>query len=328
MKAIRMKNGALTLCDAPRPAAGPGEVLVRVESAALTTGAEGRIPGACFAGIVETAPADSGFHPGDRVVCDGRIPCGQCYSCRRQQPERCGRVTTLGQDADGGLAQFAALDARGVYPLPENLSFDAGACALLAADAFAALSRVGHKLGYRLLLSAEGAFGGMLVQLARHAGAGDLLLLSGDARCRTLANDLGIAVAVPSETAEETAAALRPRYPDGITVVIEATGDNALARQLMDLICPSGLLILAGKTTSQALDGLVFDDAKDFFFHICSVAASAPKAGHFQQGLDALACGQADPASLIASVLSLDAAADAPLSPASGLGLMLVHPNE
>ena len=96
----------------------------------------------------------------------------------------------------------------------------------------------------------------------------------------------------------------------------------------MDLICPSGLLILAGKTTSQALDGLVFDDAKDFFFHICSVAASAPKAGHFQQGLDALACGQADPASLIASVLSLDAAADAPLSPASGLGLMLVHPNE
>src|SRR6476620_11122114 len=59
------------------------------------------VPGAEIAGVVRTAPADSGFKKGDRVA----------------------GLTML----NGGMAEVVALQPDRVFKLPDNVSFEAGA---------------------------------------------------------------------------------------------------------------------------------------------------------------------------------------------------------
>ena len=88
----------------PIPAAGKGELVIRIH-AALTCGTDLKVfnrgyharmiaPPALFghelAGVVhETGAGVRGFKPGMRVVALNSAPCGACYWCVRKQENLC-----------------------------------------------------------------------------------------------------------------------------------------------------------------------------------------------------------------------------------------------
>ncbi|MSQ23006.1 MAG: NADP-dependent oxidoreductase [Chloroflexi bacterium] len=163
MKAIRFhENGGaevLVLEDAPRPAPGEGEVLVRVHAAgvnpvdsAIRRGSFGSAtlpgtPGLDLAGVVEAVgPGVTAFAPGQMVFGNGR----GCY-------------------AEYALASAAALALK-----PANVSFDeAGSVGVGARTAWGGLFEVGGlQAGQRLLVhGAAGGVGIYAVQLGKWKGA-------------------------------------------------------------------------------------------------------------------------------------------------------------
>ena len=113
----------------------------------------GRFPavlGWDLAGIVITAPIESGWSPGDRVIA--------------MHPPR--------PDGSGSWQQYVTIPAQFLAPAPESVDLPTAATLPLAAlTADQALQRLDLKDGERLLITgAAGGVGGMAVQLAARAG--------------------------------------------------------------------------------------------------------------------------------------------------------------
>lgn len=154
----------LTIQDAPLPTPATGEALVAVVASTInpvdvktrtpgTPQQAGRFPavlGWDLAGIVITAPEDSGWSPGDRVIA--------------MHPPR--------PEGSGSWQQYVAIPAAVLAPAPEAVDLPTAATLPLAAlTADQALRRLDLKDGERLLITgAAGGVGGMAVQLAARAG--------------------------------------------------------------------------------------------------------------------------------------------------------------
>jgi threonine 3-dehydrogenase len=116
----REAGPGLTVGRVPRPAPGPGEVLIRVRHAGVCgtdlhiaewdSWAQGRVHpplvvGHEFAG--EVAGIGEGvteFAPGDLVTAEGHIVCGHCFQCRTGNGHICRHTTIIGVDRDGAFA--------------------------------------------------------------------------------------------------------------------------------------------------------------------------------------------------------------------------------
>lgn len=183
-------GGPLRVEHVPRPAPGPGEVLVRVAACGLgltvAHALAGRlrggaprlpiIPGHEVAGTVE-ALGEGVVEPaaGTRVLTSFYLTCGSCRFCRMGREPLCERFRGyLGADADGGYAEFVVVPASNALPIPDTVGF-VGATAI--PDAIGTPFHVCHtraqvRPGQRVLVTgAAGGVGIHMVQMARLCGA-------------------------------------------------------------------------------------------------------------------------------------------------------------
>lgn len=138
----------LRLQTAPRPSIGPNDVLLRVRAAGvgltvvIMTANPGRvtsfprIPGHEVAGeVVEVGAEVTSVAVGARVVCHFYLTCGACRFCRSGRETLCTAFRGyVGQASDGGYAEYMAVPARNVTPIPSGVSdLDAA----IASDAIA-----------------------------------------------------------------------------------------------------------------------------------------------------------------------------------------------
>jgi NADPH2:quinone reductase len=161
---------ALALADIPEPAAGPGEVVVRVKAAALnffdTLIIQNKYqtkpdlpfsPSAEFAGIVEAAGPDvTGVKPGDRVA---------------------------GYVGFGAAREKIAVKAERIVPIPDALDFDraAGLSVTYGTTLYALKDRARLQRGETLaVLGASGGVGLAAVELGRVMGARVIACASSD----------------------------------------------------------------------------------------------------------------------------------------------------
>jgi NADPH2:quinone reductase len=160
----------LTVADLPDPEAGPGEAVVRIESAALNffdlliiagkyqyKPAHPFSPGAEFAGVVESLGAGvTGFKPGDRVI---------------------------GYAGWGAARQKLAIAAQRLIKMPAGLEADRG-CGLIVTygtSYYALKQRGGLKSGETLaVLGASGGTGLAAVELGKLMGARVIACASSD----------------------------------------------------------------------------------------------------------------------------------------------------
>ena len=147
-KPARFVDGGapLVLVERETPTPGPGELRVQVSTCAVCRTdlhlAEGDLPprrpqttpGHEVVGVVDEVGAGCHrFGPGDRVgIAWLRLTCGQCRWCRVGAENLCPNARFTGWDADGGYAEYAVVDERFAYALPEQFD-DVHAAPLLCA---------------------------------------------------------------------------------------------------------------------------------------------------------------------------------------------------
>lgn len=83
-----------------------------------------RIPGHENVGVIEAVGKKvTRVKPGDRVVIDLLITCGECYQCSIGRENVCENVLVRGSGTDGGWREYFTAPEDDVYLLPDNLDF-------------------------------------------------------------------------------------------------------------------------------------------------------------------------------------------------------------
>ena len=130
----------IELREVPVPAPGPGEVLVRVETASVCgtdlhiynwdPWAKGRIhppliPGHEFSGAVAgVGRGVTTVREGDPVSAEMHVACGKCLQCRTGLKHVCQHVRILGVDADGAFAGYAIIPESNIWKLSPSIPHD------------------------------------------------------------------------------------------------------------------------------------------------------------------------------------------------------------
>ena len=179
-------SGPLVFVERPVPEPGPGELRVRVAACGVCRTdlhlAEGDlaphghevVPGHEIVGVVDrSGPGASRFELGERVgIAWLRRTCGICRFCLRGDENLCVDPRFTGWDADGGYAEYAVVDERYAYRLPDDFD-DEKVAPLLCAGiiGFRALRRSALPPGGRLGIYGFGGSAHLAAQVALAEGA-------------------------------------------------------------------------------------------------------------------------------------------------------------
>jgi L-iditol 2-dehydrogenase len=239
------------------PEPGPGEIQVKV----VVTGVCGSdvhafggthpfvstpiVPGHEFSGTVaKLGQGVEGFEPGERITVEPSLTCGTCYNCRHGRYNICAQLRVLGCQAPGSFAQYISVPAEKVYRLPESLDFDDGALVEPAAVGVHAVRRSEISLGDRVVVLGAGVIGLMIVQAAKAAGAGEIIVTGHHEGRLKIARELGADVTF---LAGDTVKFIRDTYgPDGIDVVYEAVGVGETMNQAIEIVRKGAKIIVVG----------------------------------------------------------------------------------
>ena len=252
--------------ELPQPEAGPGQVLVKVGACGVnrldlwaregTVRAKVPLPhisGSEVAGeVAAVGPGVTGVQAGQRVVVAPYLHCGQCAYCLAGEETTCLRGDILGMVSQGGYAEYVAVPANSLVPLPDAVSYtDAAAIGLAALTAYHMLvTRARVRAGEDVLVLAAGSgVGSAAVQLAKLAGARVIAAAGSDekvARARELGADEGINY----EREDLREAVRRITNRRGVDVVVEHVGQATFAASVASL-ARNGRLVTCGATTGS-----------------------------------------------------------------------------
>jgi NADPH:quinone reductase-like Zn-dependent oxidoreductase len=238
------------------------ETLVRVRACALNQVdmllLDGRFPppeglphvnGCEVAGTLEAATP--GLARGQRVVVFPGFACGQCEFCLRGERTVCLRYGYLGAHKDGGYAELVKVPAANVLPLPDGLSFEAGAALPLAMlTAWHALViKAEVRPGQTVLVQAGGSgVGSAAIQIARLAGARVMTTVGSDDKIE-FARGLGAEHVVNYRRQDFIEEAKRWTGKRGVDVVVEHIGGETFERSTYALTRLGTLITIGSHDT-------------------------------------------------------------------------------
>lgn len=209
-------------------------------------------------GVVETA-ASTGPAAGTRVAVEPLISCGTCSPCRAGATHVCRRLKLYGIDEPGSLAEYVALPADALVPVSSGVPVLEAALAEPLAVAVHAVSRSGLSGGERVIVFGAGPIGILTALVARHEGAGRILIAEPSEERRQVAQDLGFdTVASGSDPVE---AILAATGGDGADIVFDSAAHPSVAAVLGSAVKVLGTVVLVGvykKPVEVDLQALTF----------------------------------------------------------------------
>ncbi len=178
------------------------------------------------------AQSDDGaaaLRPGMRVTFDSTLYCGECFYCRRGEINFCENRRVLGVSCDeyrqdGAFAEYVAVPARGVYPLPDDVSYRHAAMVEPLSIAVHAARITPHDVGDSAVVVGAGMIGLLLIQVLRASGYGRIIAVDLDDRRLELATSLGASAVVNPVRDDVSAVVARESAGRGVRNAFDVVG--------------------------------------------------------------------------------------------------------
>jgi propanol-preferring alcohol dehydrogenase len=261
MRAVRLiqPQRPLELHEIPIPTIDDYGVLVRVKAAGIChsdahyrAGTSPAYPlpltlGHEVAGVVERVGGRvTRFKPGDRVCLHYMLTCGNCYYCTTGNEQFCDTGKMIGHYADGGYADFIAVNERSVLPLPAEIGFEPGATLMCAsATALHALRKGRLKGGESVAVIGAGGLGMSAVQLAKALGARQVFAIDLNPGKLALAEEYG-AHPIDAARVDPVAEIKRQTGGRGVDVALELIGLPQTMGQALRSLAVFGRAVIVG----------------------------------------------------------------------------------
>ncbi len=273
MKALLLTAPSrLEYTDFPDPRPAAGEVLLRIRACGICgsdihgwDGSSGRrnpplIMGHEAAGEIAAVGAGvTDWRPGDRVTFDSTIYCGACPYCRSGQVNLCESrrvvgVSPAGYKQHGAFAEQLALPARGLYRLPDNLSYPHAAMIEPVSIAVHAVRRAGVKPADTAVVVGAGMIGLFVVQALRWAGAQRIVAVDLAESRLALARELGATRTFKSDACDVAAEVAKITGGRGADLAFEVVGLSATVNLALQTLRRGGSAVLVGNLSPTTKD--------------------------------------------------------------------------
>ncbi len=247
----------------PRPAPGPGEVRVKIAAVAMNHmdlwvrrgGPAFHVAyphrlGCDLAGTVDAVgPGGDPALIGQRTVVNPGISCGHCAACLSGDDNLCRHYKILGENTQGGYAEYAVVPRANLAPYPGMLTFPEAAASLLTfLTAWQMLVRKARVApGDVVLVQGAGSGVGVAaIQIARLFGARVIATAGSDDKLAR-AHALGAEHGINYRTADFVAETRRLTDKRGVDIVIEHVGGETFAASVR-AVRSGGRIVTCGAT--------------------------------------------------------------------------------
>lgn len=240
MKAVQFSRfggpEVLQVVNVPTPAAGIGEVLIRIGAAGINF-FEALMRADRYA-VTPSLPMFPGVEAAGTVEAVGEAVDQRLVGSRVAAP------LFVSDRPFGGYAEYVTIDASLAIPLPDALSFEeATALMVQGLTALHLLRRSPPEHKSILVPAAAGGVGSLLLQLAKEQGARRIIALAGSKPKRDLAQSLGADAAVDHHTTDWVAE-VRDLARGGVDTIYDTVG-GAMTGDFLDVLSPGGELVFA-----------------------------------------------------------------------------------
>ena len=268
MKALvksRAERG-LWLQDVPEPEMGINDVKIRVlktgicgtdlhiyewDAWAQATIPQGLVIGHEFVGEVVAFGSNVEDLPiGQLVSGEGHVVCGRCRNCLAGRRHLCAHTKGVGVNRNGAFAEFIVLPMSNIWQhspgVPQDVAaiFDPLGNAVHTALAFPVL-------GEDVLVTGAGPIGIMAAAVARHAGARKVVISDPNQYRRTLAEKVGVTLAVDPRSTPLKEIQQQLHMQEGFDVGLEMSGNPAAFRDMMANMAFGAKIAILGIPSEQ-----------------------------------------------------------------------------
>ena len=236
----------LVLEEVPVPRPGPGQILIKVESAGVNFSDVKRRRNDSY-----PFPTPLPYTPGGEVA--GTV---EALGEGVEGPPLGTPVFGLvGGDGSNGYAQFALANAPGVVPIPPGVSADVASGLVIAGSAAVLILRESARLqvGETVFVpGAAGGVGGYAVQIAKLLGAATVIGAASTPEKRAAVLALGADHAVDYSRADWPDRVREVTNGGGVDVALEM-GGGALFEQSLACLAPFGRIVVYGSSSGEPL---------------------------------------------------------------------------
>lgn len=245
--------------DVPEPEPGPMEAVVRIEAVGVC-GSDtayykvGRIGDYVVQGPIVLGHEVSGqvakvgsevtnVKVGDRVAIEPGTPCRNCRECMAGRYHLCPDLVFLATPPyDGALMELMAIDARNLYVMPDDMSYEEGALLEPLSVGIWGCKRAHLEAGDDVLVTGAGPVGLLAAATARALGAGTVTIIDlSDFRLQ-LAKDMGFETEHSAHQTERT-----------FDVLLECSGAPGVLGQAMRRLRPAGRAAMIGMSKEELI---------------------------------------------------------------------------
>lgn len=314
MRAAVLKDKyQIAIEEMPIPPIKPDEVLVQVKVCGICgsdlhaytdlTFPPETVMGHEFSGVItQTGAQIKNWQVGQRVAVRPCGICGECYYCTNGHISVCPTHmnTTLGLKRPGAYAEYVAVPEYMLFALPENISFEQAAQLEPVTVCVHALDMAQIQLGENVLVYGAGPIGLLTMQLARLAGANEIVVVEKSELRREIAKKLGFThVYHPTEFDGAAWSSKLPR--PGFDLVFECAGVVITINEAFKHVRKGGRIIMLGISPQPV--------AIDHFQWIVKGIEVKASMGYFindfQVAIDLLKLGKVDVDSLVTDIIPL-----------------------
>ena len=243
--------GNIELQEVPEPHAGPGQVVIEVNSAGICgtdlhiyldefeTAPPVTIGHETAGTIVELGREVTGWRAGDRVTTETYFyTCGECTPCRRGRRNLCINRRSIGSKQDGAFTRYLVTPVSNLHRIPDELDLESAALTEpLACTVHGVLETAGVRAGDNVAITGPGPIGLLALQLVKVSGATVVMIgTNQDVSRLDLARTLGADHSVNVQQVGNVTEAVTDAFKtDGADLVIECSGAGPAAKTLVDV---------------------------------------------------------------------------------------------
>ena len=326
MQALVLRGvGDLVLQEVPKPAIGPGEVLVRVRACGIcgsdlrylqghnpwakqTLGVDAPNPPNMILGhevageIVEVGQGVSPGRIGQRVALLAYKGCGVCRYCRSGRENLCQDTLHLGHGAGwgerefypGGMATYCPVWSEMAYELPPEISFDAATLLDGLGVAVRAVNRARLAPMENVVVLGAGPIGLLIMQVAHGYGARRVICTEISERSIEVARACGADRVLDARRGDAVAAIFAETGGEGVDVVFDTVGAADTFGQGLEMLARGGRLVaVAIKPDAVQVRAALLSGERTI-----TTTANSPYPD-FSQAIDLLASGRMNAAPML-----------------------------
>jgi alcohol dehydrogenase, propanol-preferring len=253
-------NIPLRIEEIATPEPGPDELLVRIAGCGVchtdlhyidhgtpTFKKPPLVLGHEIAGTVVSPDPTGRLAEGAHVLLPAVLSCGSCAACRNGRENICERSVMLGNNVNGGYAEYIAVPARDVFPLPPDIPLvEAAIIADALTTPYHAVVNRGRVLpGDRVVVIGCGGVGLNVVQIALALGA-RVVGVDPSTEKRAWVTRFGAEAAIDPNGEARVDRALRDLTDGGADVVFEVVGTPATQELAVSCVRTGGRVVLVG----------------------------------------------------------------------------------